>query len=606
MENSLGKSGSGDSPSLSERLLAFFCFPFLLSAAFYLIKFAPIYRLPARLGYYHLNRDLLLTPLLLLVAWLLLLWLGKRPSLQAALRRLFAKVLRNRLLLLAGLILIVTGFDAVRMFSAGPFYPFSCHDAKVNPDTFAYVFQARVFAEGKLWVPAAGPAFDTVMVVQHAGRMYGKYPPATSAVLAPAERLFHDPRPFTVLLPALAALLIYLAALELFSPAVALLAALLFLTSPETVRYGPIVMSYPVSMVAVALVLLALAKIAHARSRLWYVVLAATLAFEANCRPLDAVILCLALGLYALLLFVKSRKTQALALFATLGAATLAGGAIMMLYDRLLTGKALLPPYCLYAPLDREGFGMRGLLDMNPTFYYGWKEALGNVATVYKEFLFAFGLLGVLFLLAALAWALKRSAAKPVCVVFPVLVAGVGLYGLHWARHGIYSLAFLPPAVLVLAWFLARAFVSPSFRPFLLAFLLAQVFLFGPGLAAYTHLGPKATPAELQLMQSARHHPTLVFLAPQTIPVPGPHGESLPAKRRLGWPTLGLGGFIQSPHFDGPLVLALDRGPVANSALLKRYPGRRVYKEVLHISKSGFSVDLFPYSPDEALEKGNK
>jgi 4-amino-4-deoxy-L-arabinose transferase-like glycosyltransferase len=100
-------------------------------------------------------------------------------------------------------------------------------------DEGAYLFQARVFLEGRLYAESHPlPKFFDAKFVVNDGRMYSQYPPGHPLVLALGLLLFGHPRHLLLLLTALVVLYTYLIGRQFYDRKVAVLAAALTCISP--------------------------------------------------------------------------------------------------------------------------------------------------------------------------------------------------------------------------------------------------------------------------------------------------------------------------------------------------------------------------------------
>ena len=170
-----------------------------------------------------------------------------------------------------------------------------------EPDTVSYLFQAKLFAEGKLSVPAppehgfsSSPHINVLK-----GKWYSKYPFGNALML-----MFGVFINAPWLIPALATggalFLLYLFVKEIYGGihnGIALIAAVLALISPATLGMGSTWFSEPVSRFYLSLYLLALLRTlkcksdAHLLARIGYPLLSGfALGYAFNTRPLSAVV----------------------------------------------------------------------------------------------------------------------------------------------------------------------------------------------------------------------------------------------------------------------------------------------------------------------------
>lgn len=119
----------------------------------------------------------------------------------------------------------------------------------LTPDEFAYLFQAKIIASGKIAVPAhpLQKFFTSAFLVESRGELFSIMPIGWSLFLAPWiwVRLPWLANPF---LTALSGWLVYRLGRELFDGRTGLTAALLFLVSPYAVYMGGTFFAHPLSL----------------------------------------------------------------------------------------------------------------------------------------------------------------------------------------------------------------------------------------------------------------------------------------------------------------------------------------------------------------------
>lgn len=135
-------------------------------------------------------------------------------------------------------------------------------------DEVAYIFQGRIFALGRSWVPVPpGPEFfQNAYIQMFDGRWFAKYPPGYSLLLAPA---LWAGLPWLVnpLSAGVSLALIYACGLRMFGRRVATWAVLLGLVSPWVLFMSASYMSHPTTMMWAALFLYALVRMRDLEGR---------------------------------------------------------------------------------------------------------------------------------------------------------------------------------------------------------------------------------------------------------------------------------------------------------------------------------------------------
>ena len=244
-----------------------------------------------------------------------------------------------------------------------------------EPDTVSYLFQAKLFAEGKLSVPAppehgfsASPHINVLN-----GKWYSKYPFGNALML-----MFGVFINAPWLIPALATggalLLLYLFVKEIYGdihPGIALIAAVLALISPATLGMGSTWFSEPVSRFYLSLYLLTLLKTLNCKddasllARIGYPLLSGfALGYAFNTRPLSAVVFgVVGAGLTLYHLFTQWQDRQVL--FATVKRfgfffipfAAMLG--VCMSWNAHFTEDPFMFTHTVAQPYDKIGFGVR-------------------------------------------------------------------------------------------------------------------------------------------------------------------------------------------------------------------------------------------------------
>jgi hypothetical protein len=235
-----------------------------------------------------------------------------------------------------------------------------------DPDSTAYLFQAKLLAQGKLFA-AAPPDFgfsSSPHIDIYGGRWFAKYPFGQSLLLVPGVLLG---APW--LMPALSTgftLLLFFAVMgELFDERTSAVALFLAFISPTTLLMGATLLSEPVSRLCMALFLYAMLralKAAPGTRRLLFAVLAGlALGYGFNTRPLVAIVFGIVGTGFALwrVAVLPDRGRFIPAALWGLGAG-LAMLGLYVAWNAALTGDPLLSPYHVLQAADRMGFGLRG------------------------------------------------------------------------------------------------------------------------------------------------------------------------------------------------------------------------------------------------------
>jgi len=316
----------------------------------------------------------------------------------------------------------------------------------VNHDEGVYLQQALMLLEGQFFLrPPVEGAFRPWFFVAEGGRLYPKYAPVAAAIFALGE-LAGEPR-FALVAVATASLaLVAGVASEVFDRRTAPLAACFLLASPLFVVDSSVFLPYaPTTMLNLTF---AYAYLRSDRTGDWrWAALAGAatgLAFFA--RPYTAVLFAAPFLCHALWTLrtewrpvLRERRLTAttvrLATTATLG---LAGVALALGYNAVVTGSPFLFPYQAFAPLDGLGFGQRRLLghELVYTPEIAVRANRQAVSGFFAEWV-AGGLLGTAVAalgVAAAAWRGLDTRQATVAGIAPSVVAG-NLY--FWGTYNI-------------------------------------------------------------------------------------------------------------------------------------------------------------------------
>lgn len=234
-----------------------------------------------------------------------------------------------------------------------------------EPDTASYLFQAKLFAQGRLWAePPPDFGFSPsphINIVD--GKWYSKYPFGNAFALTP----------FAVagvpwLMPALATgaalLLLFWIARDAYGAGVALLACSLGMVSPGTLGIGATWFSEPVSRFCLAAFILGLLRVLRSgdepRRRTFALVSGTTLGYAFSTRPLTAIAFGVAGGIYALYgLWRTSRRREVAVALAWFHLPFAAMMCLHLGWNTVMTGDPLQGTHGRLQQHDGLGFGRR-------------------------------------------------------------------------------------------------------------------------------------------------------------------------------------------------------------------------------------------------------
>ncbi len=456
-------------------------------------------------------------------------------------------------------------------------------------DEMAYAWQAQAIASGHLTLPSPPEpkSFLIPFVVDYNGQRFGKYPPGWPAALAIGEflgvRYLVNP-----LLAGLGVWLSYLLAKRLFGETVALLTALLTLTSPFFLLNSGSILSHPFSLVLSAAFVLGWLD-AFTDTRLpnrWLPALVAggCLGLMALVRPLTAVSVGLPFALHGLYILVRGDWATRKRLV-SVGLVALFLGSLIFLWQYAVTGDPLLNPYTLWWPYDKIGFGPgHGHDPAGHTLYQAWINTKYSLYVGYRD-LFGWGKYSWIFLPFGLLvvffdrnWrALLVSSIIP-CLIIVYLTYWIGssLFGPRYYYEGLFCLTMLTGAgIASLAGWPTRPGASfPNYsgrrklRP--LGVTVIVTLLLTANLVYYT---PMRLQGMFGLYGVQRSH-----LEPFNDPSIRPQIPALIIVHATGpWIEYGTLLELQNATLSTPFIFAISRGIRADAALAAYFPERYIY-----------------------------
>jgi len=365
-------------------------------------------------------------------------------------------------------------------------------------DAIAYVFQARVFASGRLTAPGVPlpDSFWIENIVSESGRRFAIYPPGWPLVMAPLAAL-GAPHLGSALLAGGALLLAALLARRLFGSSEMWLTVGLLLASPFFVFMGTSDFAHlpcATALLGAAVALLrALDRAPGHEHRAWSRLAGGAVGLAFLIRPYSAILGGIGVLLVSLAAVGSARRRwlpviRSAAPFAAIGLLLYAA------HNSALTGSPLVSPYSLHAA-DFSFLGKRGAFRESVWQNVGTNapRALRSLATETWGWplpdLWLFALLPLLRPRDRRAWALVGAAA--------LFVAGQSLYYFFDLAYGprlvfeaLPWIVFGTAAAMTALWRAARARVAWRAAPALVAALLALqsgagAFTLYPRLARY-------------------------------------------------------------------------------------------------------------------------
>lgn len=435
-------------------------------------------------------------------------------------------------------------------------------------DEVAYLFQARNFAQGKLYALSFPPPvhrfFDHEFIINN-GKWFGKYPPLHSLLLAAGE-LFSFPALMNPLMMVGNGLLLFAIARRALPPLFALITMALFLFSPFSLLIHASFFSHPLALLLTLLGIRAMMGInEQPRHPLQWILLGISVGLLSLTRPANAaVVVCCFLPIGIPL--VRTHLRQAgisiaiILFFQALGAG----------YNALLTGNPLQSPRQLYSAFDTLGFGLRGAEPWGMDFTIS--DAVANLTTNTQSLLHMAYLWPPVFTLAFIPFAWMGRFRRFSLWLTWCAAVHAGIYFFYFHEGAFYGPRYwfeiswiwslLTIMGIVALWHRYR---TPA--PWILFFVLA---LYG-SVSTYTILGKFRGVNDIRRpYPPVFSHPAVVFIDGHDI-----------------WQNYGQFFLLmRDPHRD-PVVYVRseaaynadsDQQPLPNTLLRSIFPDRALYR----------------------------
>lgn len=332
------------------------------------------------------------------------------------------------------------------------------------PDEVPYIFHARYFAAGKLFLPPPPipEAFDINLVSLTASKWYSPVPPGWPAVLAIGARL-GIPWMINPMLAGVNVLLASLLLRQLYPPRTARLAVLLLCVSPWYLFMGMNFMTHMSSLTAALVAAVACGRYMSSGNLRWTLLSGAFLGALTLIRPLEGLIVAVLLAMWVTVGRTRSPGQRLLALV-VLGAGSMVVAALVLPYNHALVGNAFRFPLNTYVDANYPpgsndmGFGAnRGLgwPGLDPFPGHGAIDVIVNA--VFNVSLINVELLGwatgSILVLSAVAFAPRLSRSDRMMLVSIATVAA--FHSFYWFSGGpdfgarYWFLAIIPSVALI-------------------------------------------------------------------------------------------------------------------------------------------------------------
>ncbi len=270
-------------------------------------------------------------------------------------------------------------------------------------DEFAYLYQAKIFAGGHVWVERHEPVktFWQPFVIQPetstdgVQKRFGKYTPGWPLLLSIGVAL-GQPWVVNAFLGMLTVALVYRMAREIFNEPVGLASALLLAISPMALLLNGTLMSHVSAMFMGALFVYGYWRLT--RNGKWRFVWAAAsglaLGWIISTRPLTAVAVAAPVILHAAsrlldTVFEKEKRPQfgkVLMPLLMLSVFVLPTGGLWPVFNQIWTGDWKTNVYQMLWPYDTVGFGPdHGVMEGGHTLEYGWRNARADLVVYFRD-----------------------------------------------------------------------------------------------------------------------------------------------------------------------------------------------------------------------------
>lgn len=252
------------------------------------------------------------------------------------------------LLICAGVVLIITNLLSLICFQHKP----------IVTDTIAQLFHARIFAQGKLYLPAPTfpEFFDVGHVISNNGRWFSQYPPCHPALLAIGV-LLGMPWLINPLLGAGAVMVFFYLGKELYDDKTGRIAALLGTGSPFLLYMSSEFMNHASALLFISLFVWFFFRMVRKQSFLSALLAGTFLGLAINVRPYTALAIATPFIVYSCYLLSRNLRRHLPRLSLMAGVTALFIG-ILLYYNYLTNGNPLIFGYSArWGSVHDLGFG---------------------------------------------------------------------------------------------------------------------------------------------------------------------------------------------------------------------------------------------------------
>ena len=445
-------------------------------------------------------------------------------------------------------------------------------------DEMAYLWQARLYAEGSLAIPSPPQPKSMLVpfVVDYRGARFSKYPPGWATILSLGVRA-HAEGWVNPLLAGLGIWLMYLLGKKVFDARVGLLAASLAALSPFFLLNAGSLLSHPWALVLSEGFALAwldsfdeTESSPPLRASLSPWVAGLSLGTLALTRPLTAVGVAIPFFLHGCVLLARgnAKIRKRVVGIGLLAAAT---GGILFLWQYALTGEFFKNPYTLWWAYDKVGFGEGvGRKPGGHSLYWARVNLRADLRVGWRD-LFGWGRVSWLFLPFGVWAARRKPAAWILGGVAPALVfvylaywIGARLFGPRYYFEGLYSLTIFTAAGI----FWLRERLPAAFLRRGVALLVALLVGFNLTMYLPQRLeGMRNLYGISRAQQAPFQTDSAQALTPALVIVHPIHS----------WTEYGGLLVLEDPRLTTPFIFAINRADTPENVLQAAYPTRHIY-----------------------------
>ena len=475
-------------------------------------------------------------------------------------------------------------------------------------DEIVYLFQAKIFAIGKLYAvpPKLKEFFDYEFVLNDDGKWYGKYFFGFPLLLSLGVIIGY-PWIINPILGAISILVISLIGRELFGKETERFAPLLCLVSPFYLFMSSTYLSHTSTLLFSSIFILYFIKSLKANSWKYPLLSGAALGYCFNIRPYDSILIATPFLFYGIVSLVKKEIRMKHFFFFCLP--ILFFITISLFYNFILTGNVFQTPFNKYCPDDHLGFGRNVGLPYLKEYGQGFFARMVNTKNNLQHT--SQGLLGwpiITFSLIFIPFFSKtRNKWDWIFLAsFFLVVVGYIFYYIDGIAFGaryyfqtftmllilmVRGIIFIDEPLKKLASKISSQTIlsANNILPLLIFFLILRNLLFyvPERVLEYKNRYWNIDNVLEQKIKKAGIHNAVIFVKSGNFK----KGEAAPN-------YYGTGFIMNSPDLDTDIIYARDLGDEKNKELMKEFSKRKffrfIYNKSLITSERNYIINLSP------------